>query len=249
MTNIRQRVGKHYKMAKIPIRCGDEVKYLETIIKNRLRTQNRNGSVAGNLYFYPSVISKILNAYEKSAIKSAFNDWLNASLESVYFVLVSGKIVPLYLVKEVNLIPEEKSSTILEPSMKYGKDLLRRGSVTFSAKQQKVKYIVYIKYADKGPEQVYVGTEDNMVTGINDLTIDHVQPIKETLEKNILELPYMHGIDEIIRASDYTKKGEISKEIPKYIQLDEISYKGLIKELDLIRRETRGLRMIASVMN
>ena len=244
-------------MDKVSIRCENEVKYLETIIKNRLRTQNRNGSKAGNLYFYPSVICKILNTYEENANRKntqrVFDSWLDSFLESVYFELITGKIVPLNMVKKVNLIPINNSSHSLQNPIVCGVSLLKKGG-NFPPPIQKIEqkyevHIVYIEQQQEKTEQVYVGTQGNVVTGISDLTVDHVQPIKETLQKNILDLTCIHGIDEIIRASGYTTKNEICKEIPKYIEINDEIYDMLKDELNLILRETKGLRMIASSVN
>lgn len=227
---------------------------LDTILKNRLRTQDRNGNDNGGLYFYPSMICTILHNYEKQpgviSKKYGFVNWLNNSLDSVFFNVGCCRKI---LYSEVESLILE-SHAICEIGLSLPKATSYKLSTLFpyltTKQKNKFKVFVKLKRSTQKPLRVNVGTKDNLITGIDDLTIDHIQPISETLKKNASKLKYISLLDAMIRTLKLNSKRDIRQQIPQCIDYNDITaYNELKKELNLIIRETKGLRMIASSVN
>ena len=230
---------------------------LEKVLKDRLNSQDRKVNKLGEIVFYPSVVGNILTNYENilKLKNNAYEMWLNNSLRSVYFELKTGEIVPLCLVQELELVPVDIFKSVLS-KRRY---LLSKPTphIYITMVKSGKMYEVYIKYLDPKNcghiirQRVYVGTKDNLVKDLKDFTIDHVQPMKQTLSQNILYLPYLSAISRLIYDSGCkSDRTTVRKTISGYINYrDRIAYNGLVEELNLILRETKGLRMIASVMN
>ena len=76
--------------------------------KERLNTQRRLGNQSGSLYFIPFLLLSILDKYDKNkanpnGYKKLKDKWFETMLNSVYFELTSGRIVPLYAVEKISL--------------------------------------------------------------------------------------------------------------------------------------------------
>lgn len=227
---------------------------LDSILKNRLRTQDRNGNDNGGLYFYPSLICTLLHQYENApsytGSKLGFVNWLNDSLDSVFFQVGCCRKISYSKVESLILesVPIKNRCLTLQKAVKYKLSALLPAITS----KQDIKYKVSVKLKGgvQKPLRVNVGTKDNLITGIKDLTIDHVQPISKTLKKNTAKLKYISVLDAMIRMLGLKNKEDIRTQIPTLIHYnDKEAREGLVKELDLILCETKGLRMVASSVN
>ena len=241
--------------------------------KERLNTQRRLGNQSGSLYFIPFLLLSILDKYDKNkanpnGYKKLKDKWFETMLNSVYFELTSGRIVPLYAVEKISL---ETCSLRQPPSVPQNILPLKLSNLPQPLPQpvfrsKKKVYSVFIDYNiveheyDKknktyntkirnyNHERVNLGDEINLAEGgIEDLTLDHVVPIYSVLEAYREQLPYISMIDQLIKLhnGDY-RVGTITHLIDSD---DPESLKELQKELNFVMRATRGLRVCSQRVN
>lgn len=229
---ICPRHGKPYNHGK------DLIK----VFQSRINTQRRSGNQSGGICFNPSLIRQLLN---KLGNKKAYNQWIEQTLDSVYFELVSGKIVPLRLVEHLYL----KEAAIPSIMTSSGVPLPGIKPITPApALPSSISwYEVYIDYSENCQtftnERVYLGDDLNLARGgIEDVTLDHVVPIRDILTDNASRLPYLTAISFIAKSV-----GTSSAAVSSYIT-GNISAQ-IVDELNLIVQKTRGIRICSGRVN
>lgn len=217
-------------------------KDLIKVFKSRINTQRRNGNVSGGICFHPSLIRQILNNLGN---KTAYNQWIEQTLDSVYFELYSGKIVPLRLVEQLYL------KEVVTPPIALSSGISLSGispKTPISTSSSSISwYEVYIDYKENcqtfTDERVYLGDDLNLARGgIEDVTLDHVVPMRDILTDYVNHLPYLTAIS-IITQSVGTSYTNVSPHITGNISAQ------IADELGLIVRKTRGIRICSGRVN
>ena len=227
---------------------------LKKIFENRLKTQQRHGNMNGGLYFIPSLIYSLLIRYDKELYhkKTQSKKWMNYLLNTIFFELMSGEIVPLNVVKELKLIEMKRMKMLFDKQNSQIQRRIKLSEKEVCLKAQDYnfskKYGVYItRDGSCTLEKVFLGTEHGAVEDIDDVSLDHVTPICQVLREQSAKLNYITKIDHLIRNSN--KDYRIST-IEKYIEFnDQDALNGLWDELFLIIRETHGLRVCDILVN
>ena len=229
----------------LPIKGGSSLysKDLISVFKSRINTQRRNGNLSGGICFIPSLIRQIL---KKFGNKTFYDQWLEKTLDSVYFELDSGKIVPLRFVEHLYL--KETATKSILPSSGSSLSGIAPIAYTPTTSSSVSWYEVYVDYKENCQtytnERVYLGDDLNLARGgIEDVTLDHVVPIRDVLTDFADQLPYLKAISYIvqnIKPSSYTN-------VKNYI-INDISTH-LVNELNLIVQKTRGIRICSGRVN
>ena len=245
-----------------------EKKSLNTIFKSRFRSQDR----LGQIYFLPNLYSQLLPAFEKSLgiNNSAMNEWLEICLKNTYFQLLNGEIVPLSNISEVHLIspqgpinsmqlsklsgemfkPAEFKGKVTLTSVTTGATTIPNPSTLLSVSKIYEVYIVRCCGNNNRPERVWLGDDINLVLGVDDLTLDHNQPVSQVLEANRNNLPYIMVIDQLIRSMYYNyNKSKITSIISQINLSDQRAYSGLIDEMMFVLRESHGIKICSPIAN
>ena len=199
--------------------------------------------MSGGICFFPSLIGQILKNFGN---KKSYTQWIEMTLESVYFELDSGKIVPLRSVEHLYL-KETVFSSILPSSGSSLSGIAPIASTTATSSSVSW-YEVYIDYKENGHpftnERVYLGDDLNLARGgIEDVTLDHVVPIRDILTDYAHQLPYLSAISNIVH---YVKSSSF-KNVKPYI-ISNIST-NIVGELNLIVQKTRGIRICSGRVN
>ena len=246
-------------------------KNLIEVFESRLRSQDRVGNDSGTLYFSPRILSHLMTKYDeaygkKGYVKSgSFTKWIENTLKSVYFELMSGEIVPLSAISKLHLISSKQQEQV-ENSKDWcpQKNSLKLSNFQIGdipqqhSSHKPTMYEVYICRKDSDEkEPVYLGDKLNLLEdGLRDLTLDHVVTTYDMREQYHEDLAYIAKIDALIRYflpkdEKFEKnRSSIAKNIEYIIDFnDETALNKLKEELDLIVRATRGIRVCSKRVN
>jgi len=235
---------KNIPITYVPIH-GNSYDYkndLMSIFKSRITTQRRYGNLFGGICFIPSLIGQIL---KNSGHKTDYNKWIDKTLDSVYFELESGKIVPLRFVEHLYL----KETTIKSILPCSGTSLPGIAPIaniaTISSNNW---YAVYLDYVENNHtytnERVYLGDDLNLAYGgIKDVTMDHVVPIRDILTNYADKLPYLTAISCIMQSVKSPSYSNVNSYITSNISSQ------IVNELNLIVQKTRGIRICSGRVN
>jgi len=218
-------------------------KGLMSIFKSRVNTQRRFGNISGGICFIPSLVKQILKNFGNQTL---YDQWLEKTLDSVYFELESGKIVPLRLVNHLYL-NEAVITSILPSNVTPLQGILPK-TYTSTTSSSNSWYEVYIDYIEKGQvftnERVYLGDDLNLAKGgIEDVTLDHVVPIRNILTDYANQLPYLTAISRIIQGVKSPSYSVVKPYITGNISTQ------IVNELNLIVQKTRGIRICSGRVN
>jgi len=234
------------------------------VFENRLRSQDRPGNDSGTLYFSPTILCSLLNQYDKACgSKGSFTTWIENTLNSVYFELMSGEILPLSAISQLHLrfIQQEGNNNCVLPA-KITLSNIPLGAIPQpSIQTQGDMYEVYIcRNGSSTPERVYLGDKLNLAKdGVKDLTLDHVVTTYDMREQYHDDLEYIAKIDALIRyfhqrhnsISNFRSEcTAIAKDIADITDFnDKTALNKLNEELALIVRATRGIRVCSKRVN
>lgn len=247
------------KMTKHAIWGGKEIKvtfsdkpkvtqdFVATLI-SRIRTQRRFSTTYGGIGFDPPLISAVLKKYgDKKGV--IYQKWMEKTLDSVYFCVGCRKVF-LRDVAEIHFL-EEQNNTIPKTNSNV-KGLISLSQFQLPPSGTKM-YCVKISYDScfgySTEKRINLGDKLNLVTGIKDLTLDHVIPIRRVLDDNKDKLPYLTKISYIKEISPSKKVADICNMIDFGDNNKKKIISGIQEELNLIVKKTHGLRICAMRVN
>ena len=242
-------------------------KELIDIFRARFRTQDRKGQI----YFLPRLYASLFDAIENTCklTKQAMNNWLDACIGEVYFELMTGEKVRLNDISYVSLVSCSKNIDASKlyglPSSSFRSMINKNGKIKLSTSLQNnnrtipspklcSSYTLYEVYLTRKNgnkcERVWLGDSLNLVHSIRELTLDHIQPVNQTLKNNRERLPYIMSIDKLTRAI-YCRyhKSHITAIISHINTKDPKAYNGLIDEMMFVLRESHGIKICSPIAN
>ena len=220
------------------------------IIISRIRTQRRAATKYGGIDFDPPLISAILELLgDKDNI---FDKWMEKTINSVYF-LVGERKVYLKNVKKIHFQRDDNYKipcTTLPYKIKI--PIVLSEIMVQKIASPKV-YCVKIQLK-KGlcPSRtclVNLGDKLNIAQGIEDVTLDHVVPIRQVLDDNINQLPCLAKISYIKGTLKSKKVATICSMITPNDSQKEGVIRQIQNELNLIVEKTKGIRICAKRVN
>lgn len=188
-------------------------------VRQRIRTQYRIGGE--RMRFIPTILSEISRRYEQNFPSrknqpSFYNIWLDSCVDNSYFETLSGKSIRLKDVSKIELvrttIPCIVSSDNQGIYLKKNKvnslgelQGLDKNAYIPNMKDQFKVYVFYNTENGNFREIANVGGARNTVSGIDDLSLDHVVSLKKVFEENEQRFPMLKAINLLIRLKDDSK--------------------------------------------
>ena len=229
-------------MNQIPIVKDNKVhtKSFDQIIISRLRTQRRHATKYGGIGFNPPLISAVLKKYNDS---TTFPNWINAILNTIFFEVRKGKVF-LQEVEKIILIsvPSQNITVTHFPIKKY------KHLVPPKLKLFKV-YIKTSKWKSHAQYRVMLGDKLNLASDIDDITLDHIVPIRRVLDDNKNKLHYLTEISYIEETSGTKVVKQICNNFNAPSALSNNIIKGIKNELNFIIKMTKGIRIRVKRVN
>ena len=234
-----------YKKIKVIIEnCERSDNFITTLI-SRIRTQRREATKYGGIGFDPPLVAAVLQKYGDDRI---YNKWIENTLDSVYFCVGCRKVY-LRNVEEIHFEKEQYNKSGIGNKVKKPISLSRFNIPTIPHDMYRVKISFKSCFGNTSRKPINLGDKLNLATGIKDLTLDHVIPIRRVLDDNKDKLPYLTKISYIKEISPSKKVADICNMIDFGDNNKKKIISGIQEELNLIVKKTHGLRICAMRVN
>ena len=257
MENAESRIIKwrHVKIVCVMKITDKKIKVIEensersdnfiTTLISRIRTQRREATNYGGIGFDPPLICAVLRKYGNENI---YKDWIENTLKSVYFCVGCRKVY-LRDVEEIHLQKDSSNTSNIRTKVKIPVMLSQFKIPTVPHEMYRVKISFKSCFGKTSIKPINIGDKLNLATEINDLTLDHVIPIRRVLDDNKDKLPYLTKISYIKEISPSKKVADICNMIDFGDNNKKKIISGIQEELNLIVKKTHGLRICAMRVN